>query len=152
MECENEVEASLALQFMMANDAAQRSVAIMGSALLADQRTAMGNLANKFMRTSTAQVEALAKLRRGGEQVVKHVHVDNRNGGQTVIAENVQAGGAKKENADQSHGTNSIAGSPEMLSENTAGNGVPISGNAKREMPDSRRSKSRRTKGKSERA
>jgi hypothetical protein len=36
-----------------------------------------GTLANKLLRTYAAQIEALAKLRRGGEQkvVVKHVHV-----------------------------------------------------------------------------
>ena len=48
-------------------------------------------MANKFMRTFTSQVEALAKLRRGGEQIVKHVYVQE--GGQAVIAGTVNTGG-----------------------------------------------------------
>ena len=43
-----------------------------------------------------AQMETLARMRRGGEQVVRHVHVDNR-GGQAVIAENVHTGGREME-------------------------------------------------------
>lgn len=54
-----------------------------------------GNLAAKLLRTSQGQMETLARMRRGGEQVVKHIHVDNR-GGQAVIAENVATGGAGK--------------------------------------------------------
>src|SRR3546814_9794291 len=57
------------------------------------------------MRTFTAQIEALTKLRRGGEQVVRHIHVDNR-GGQAVITETVQTGGSRNGKvADQSHAT-----------------------------------------------
>src|SRR3546814_18977050 len=54
----------------------------------------LGNLSVKLMRTFTAQIEALTKLRRGGEQVVRHIHVDN-SGGQAVITETVQTGGSR---------------------------------------------------------
>ena len=40
-----------------------------------DHASAYANMANKAMRSYALHAEALAKLRRGGEQVVKHVHV-----------------------------------------------------------------------------
>ncbi|WP_321327000.1 hypothetical protein [uncultured Parasphingorhabdus sp.] len=57
--------------------------------------------AERFMRLglkAQAQcrttIETLDRLARDGVQTVKHVHVDNR-GGQAVITESVQTGGAK---------------------------------------------------------
>ena len=85
-----------------------------------------GNLATKLLRTSQGQMETLARMRRGGEQVVRHVHVDNR-GGQAVIAENVHTGG--KENGkidDQSHATGAAGIGPALLGADPFGNGVPI--------------------------
>ena len=42
-----------------------------------EHMNSFGSLATKLLRTFTAQTEALAKLRRGGEQTlrVEHVHV-----------------------------------------------------------------------------
>jgi hypothetical protein len=45
-----------------------------------------------MLRTFTAQTEALAKIRRKGEQTVKVVHVYP--GGQAVVAETINQGGA----------------------------------------------------------
>jgi hypothetical protein len=86
-----------------------------------------GNLAIKLARTYTAQIEALSKMRRGGEQVVRHIHVDNR-GGQAVIAETVNNGGmGNGNNAEQSYGTDAVASiGSAMLGENATGNTVPI--------------------------
>lgn len=76
-EPQNEIEAMLVAQM-----AATHSVAIfiLGRAKFASTVPAMqeyGTLATKLLRTYAAQVEALAKLRRGGEQrvIVEHVHV-----------------------------------------------------------------------------
>src|SRR3546814_4294864 len=87
----------------------------------------LGNLSVKLMRTFTAQIEALTKLRRGGEQVVRHIHVDNR-GGQAVITETVQTGGSRNGKvADQSHATGfEDASGPELLGQDETWNGVPI--------------------------
>lgn len=90
---QNETEAMLALQMVAANDASIRCLSQMGSASFIDQMNTFGNLANKFMRTFAVQAEAMAKLRRGGEQIVKHVHVNE--GGQAVIAGTVNSGGAR---------------------------------------------------------
>ena len=49
-------------------------------------------LAMKAQAQCRTTIEALDRLARGGEQVIKHVHVDNR-GGQAVIADSVQSGG-----------------------------------------------------------
>jgi hypothetical protein len=56
-----------------------------------------GSLAVKLMRTYTAQVEALARLRRGGEQrvIVHHVHVNA--GGQAIVGAVNHPGVAKNE-------------------------------------------------------
>src|SRR3546814_6508641 len=81
------------------------------------------------MRTFTAQIEALTKLRRGGEQVVRHIHVDNR-GGQAVITETVQTGGSRNGKvADQSHATGfEDASGPALLGQDETWHGVPIAG------------------------
>jgi len=49
-------------------------------------------MAMKAQANCRVTLEALTKVQRGGEQIVKHVHVDNR-GGQAVIAETINAGG-----------------------------------------------------------
>ena len=53
----------------------------------------LGNLTNKFMRTYTMQVEALARKRRKGDQniTVKHVHVYA--GGQAIVGNVSHRGG-----------------------------------------------------------
>jgi len=90
----NELEAMLAAQMIathhLSMNLAQRTITAEGVL----QYQAHGNLATKFARTFTAQIEALSKLRRGGEQVVRHIHVDNRGGGQTMIADTVHTGGS----------------------------------------------------------
>lgn len=86
----NEMEAMLAVQMICAHHASVLLTRRCLSADTLDTLNAYGTLANKFSRTYAAQMEGLAKLRRGGEQVVKHVHVNE--GGQAVIAATVNAG------------------------------------------------------------
>ena len=69
---------------------ARRSLENMGQYTDAAQRYMQ--LALKAQSNCRTTVEALAKIVGGREQVIKHVHVDNR-GGQAVIAETVQTGG-----------------------------------------------------------
>src|SRR3546814_17779489 len=67
-----------------------------------------------------------SRMRRGGEQVVRHVHVDNR-GGQAVIAENVHNGGkGNGKTDDQSHATGEAGIGPALLGADSFGNGVPV--------------------------
>jgi hypothetical protein len=46
---------------------------------------AQGALATKLLRTFTAQTEALAKLKRGGEQTVRVEHVHVYHGGHAIV-------------------------------------------------------------------
>jgi hypothetical protein len=59
-------------------------------------------MAMKAQAQCRTTIEALDRLARGGEQVIKHVHVDNR-GGQAVIADTVQTGGQNAEIKEQPH-------------------------------------------------
>ncbi len=123
----DQAEVLLLVQMYVTHDAAIRALSQLGSAEWLPTAQTFGNLATKLLRTSQGQMETLARMRRGGEQVVRHVHVDNR-GGQAVIAENVHTGG--KENGkvdDQSHATGASGIGPALLGADPFGNGVPIS-------------------------
>lgn len=92
IEPRNELEALLAAQMIATHHLAMRSMNLAQASAELRQFEAHGQMSNKFMRTFTTQMEALSRMRRGGEQVVlRHVHVDNR-GGQAVIAETVNTG------------------------------------------------------------
>lgn len=98
-------------------------------------------LALKAQAQSRATIEALAKIVRGNEQVVKHVYVDNR-GGQAVITDTVTTKGGGNHNADaQSHGpiVDDAIGTP-LLGQDQAWHGVPVPGDAGQEaVPIARR-------------
>jgi hypothetical protein len=70
------------------------------------------NTAVKLLRTFTMQVETLAKLQRGGEQVVKVVHVHS--GAQAVVgnvingATGAQGVGVPDETRNQPHATGQL--------------------------------------------
>jgi hypothetical protein len=87
---QNELEAMLAVQMVATHHLALKTARL---ASLADNplnRQLNSNLNTKFSRTFTAQLEALGRHRRGGKQVVEHVHVNA--GGQAVIAGTVNTG------------------------------------------------------------
>lgn len=138
-EPKNEVEAMLVVQMIAAHEAALRATAMIGESGMFPHVIAYGNLANKFMRTFAAQTEALAKLRRGGEQVVKYVHVHQ--GGQAVVADTVNQNGGRVdfETAEQPYGTKATSNGTALPSPNPAWNGVPIPGYAEREVSPARR-------------
>ncbi|MFD1789708.1 hypothetical protein ACFSC3_19310 [Sphingomonas floccifaciens] len=130
-EPQNEIEAALLVQMTTTHSAAMQCLLTAAGNLTLATDGGVGNLAVKLLRTYTAQVEALTKLRRGGEQVVRHVHVDNR-GGQAVIAETVTTRGPKSNGAKQPHepsGTPSLGA--EMLGYDATGNGVPFASDAR---------------------
>jgi hypothetical protein len=126
MKPQDQVEALLLVQMYVTHDAAIRALSQLGSAEWVPTAQTFGNLATKLLSTSQTQMETLARLRRGGEQVVRHVHVDNR-GGQAVIAENVHNGGQRNEKIDdQSHAAGAAGICPALPSADAFGNGVPI--------------------------
>lgn len=87
----NPAEAMLAVQMVAAHHLALDLMTRASNSDRVDFMDRYANMATKFSRTFLAQMEGLAKLRRNGEQVVKHVHVNE--GGQAVIAGTVHTGG-----------------------------------------------------------
>ncbi|WP_181008502.1 hypothetical protein [Sphingomonas montanisoli] len=134
----DELEAALAVQMYATHDAAMDMLLRMKQANDRSAATDFGNLATKLSRSFTAQLEALGRHRRGGEQVVRHVHVDNR-GGQAIIAETVNTGGRQGGNLEgQPFGPD--AGSTALLGSDAAWDGMPIpGGEGKAAVPHSRR-------------
>jgi hypothetical protein len=130
----------LLVQMYVTHDAAVRALSQLGSAQWVPQAQTFGNLAAKLLRTSQGQMETLSRMRRGGEQVVRHIHVDNR-GGQAVIAENVNTGGLKNGKiGNQSNATGTAGIGPAMLGTDPLGSGVPIpSREGQAAMQDARR-------------
>lgn len=130
---QNEVEAMLAVQMVATHDLAMKTMRKMAHVSDVDRMEKFCNIATKMMRTYTTQIEALAKLRRGGEQTVRVEHVHVYQGGQAIVG-NVQRGGAPGgmiENGSQPHALAGPAahalppGAP-MLCEDQAGAGVPV--------------------------
>ncbi len=137
---DNELQAALAVQMAVTHFA---TLTLVNRAMRVDQIPqfdSAGNLAVKFARTFTLQAEALAKLKRGGEQVVKVVHVHP--GGQAIVG-NVTTGtttttsatgaggGGSDENRNQPHAKAiAAAGGPPVLpplwSDDTEREHVPV--------------------------
>jgi hypothetical protein len=88
----NELEAMLAVQMVKTHELAGQFLRRAQKADMIANLDSAGSLAIKLLRTFTGQIEALAKLQRGGEQVVKVVHVHA--GGQAIVG-NVANGGGR---------------------------------------------------------
>ncbi|WP_054133622.1 hypothetical protein [Blastomonas sp. AAP25] len=127
MEPRNQMEALLLVEMYCTHDAAIRALSMLGNADWVPQMQTFGNLATKLLRASQGQMDTLARMRRGGQQTIRHVHVDNR-GGQAVIADTIQTGGQNAKSDDQSHATGSAGLGTALLGADPFGNGVSISG------------------------
>jgi len=142
---EGELEAALAQQMVASHSLSIAMSARTKNATTIEQMTAFGNLATKFSRTFAQQVDALHKLRNGGAQVVRHVHVYQ--GGQAIVADTFNARGSGNGNSnigDQSHAAAGFAHA--LPGQDAIGCAVPISaGKGQETMPHARRDKPRRT-------
>ena len=134
---ENPVQSALLVQMAATHDGAMRAMRAAWSADFAPQMQSYGNLATKLFGLYARQAETLAKLQRGGEQVIKHVHIDNR-GGQAVVTDQVVArGGMNVGSEGQPYGQGALG--PAMLGYDAAGHGVPVASDEGQEaMPDTR--------------
>ena len=100
---ENEMAAMLASQMAATHSLAMDMLGRTRRAGTPEQMQAHGALATKLLRTFTAQSEALAKIKRGGEQTVRVEHVHVYSGGQAIVGavsnRNMEGGGVdEKEN------------------------------------------------------
>lgn len=130
----DEVEAMLAVQMAATHALAMTMMARSQQAEMINQMEAAGNLAVKLSRTFTAQVEALSKLRRKGEQKVTVEHVHVHAGGQAVVGNvthTAKTGGASENDrqpqADEPRSLAFAPGSP-VWSEDPERDTLPISG------------------------
>ena len=117
---QNELEAALAVQMAATHDLSMEMMRRAKFTSQLDQMREYGNLATKLSRTFTAQMKALADHRRGGEQVVRHIHVYQ--GGQAVVAETVNVG----DRGNEKLGHHSHALGTALLGENPQGYALPV--------------------------
>ncbi|MBW3560055.1 MAG: hypothetical protein KY449_09860 [Proteobacteria bacterium] len=89
---ENEVEAMLAVQMAATHEAAMQMLQAATANATVQSIQAAGGLAVKLLRTYTAQMEALNRCRRKGEQTVRVEHVHVYEGGKAIVG-NVSTGG-----------------------------------------------------------
>lgn len=127
----NEVEAMLAVQMAATHSLTMEMMRIAAKSDLVPQIEMSGNLAIKLARTFTTQVEALAKLRRGGEQKVTVEHVHVHAGGRAVVGNVTHSGGGVSvENEGQYHAaeprTVAFAPGTPMWSEDEERDAVPV--------------------------
>jgi hypothetical protein len=105
---ENETAAMLASQMALTHSLAMDLLGRTRRAEMIAQFDSAGSLAVKLLRTFTMQTEALAKLKRGGEQTVRVEHVHVYPGGQAIVgAVSTQRaeGGVADERGSQADGT-----------------------------------------------
>jgi hypothetical protein len=124
------VQSSLAVQMTATHDAAMKALRRVEKAEWVEQAQVFGNLACKLLNAYTRQAETLAKLQRGGEQVIKHVHIDNR-GGQAVVTDHIVAGGQNGERRGQPYEQSAFGAA--LPGQDPSGYGVPIAGDARQE-------------------
>jgi hypothetical protein len=88
---QNEIEAMLVIQMAVSHALAMKMANTLNRVETIPQQDSAGLALMRLNRTFTAQVEALAGIRRGGKQkmTVEHVHVHP--GGQAIVG-NVMAG------------------------------------------------------------
>ena len=146
----NEVEAMAAVMLYATNELALSILNRARRAETAPDLQLMGNLAAKLTRAATAQMEALAKLRRGGEQTVRVEHVHVHAGGQAIVGNVTRGAGGGELLEDQSHEPFiSGASLASVLGIDAARDAVPIASDAERALPASRRDQPRRSRGQS---
>lgn len=144
---QDELESALAQQMVAAHMLGLEMTRRALNATMLPQMNAYANIATKAQRTFAAQIDALGKLRNGGQQVVRHVHVYE--GGQAIVVDEFHhhAGAGNREIAGQPFGTCGPRQRPAMLSADTSGDGLPIAGYAERALPAARREVTGGTEG-----
>ncbi len=99
----DEIEAMLASQMAVTHALAMDLLGRVKQSPTVPYMETCANLATKLQRTFVAQVEALSKLRRGGEQKVTVEHVHVHAGGQAIVGAVTQAapGGGRDDKKNQ---------------------------------------------------
>jgi hypothetical protein len=154
MRPENEMAAMLTGQMVATHALAMDMLGRAKRAEFTEQLHASGSLATKLLRTYTMQIEALAKLKRGGEQIVRVEHVHVYSGGQAIVGTVTNhrgEGGVADGKWTQSDGASNaralaFAPSAAMFGPDASGNALPEGGSDRQKtLPDARRSPRQRS-------
>ena len=148
----NEVQASLAVQMVITHELAMQAMLRSARVDQIPQYDSAGSMAVKLLRTYTLLAETLAKLQRGGEQIVKVVHIHP--GAQAIVgnvttgaSSAAQGGGVSFENESQPHAKGELpapgaAPMPQVWSQDTQRGPLLLArGKGPEPMPDARRGK-----------
>ena len=130
----NELEAMVICQMAVTHALTMRSLGNLNRSNEIQQQDSNALAIARLTKAFTSQVDALAKLRRGGEQrvVVEHVHVHA--GAQAIVGAVTHTGGPRAliENQGQPHATNNpdplvASDGQEMWSQNPEREIMPVS-------------------------
>jgi hypothetical protein len=102
----NEIEAMLASQMVVTHELAMAMIGKARRAETIEKVSVYGSLATKLSRTFAMQIEAHAKLKRGGEQTVRVEHVHVHQGGQAIVGNvnaPVEGAGSREKVGGQPH-------------------------------------------------
>lgn len=146
-EPKNEIEAMLVIQMAITHALAMRSARLMVGSKEIPQQDSNGLALHRLTRTFTTQIDALAKLRRGGEQKVTVEHVHVYPGGQAIVGNvtHTPGGGGILENSGQPHAaedqrTLALAAGPTLLCQDPQREALQVPDRAREEaLPDARR-------------
>jgi hypothetical protein len=134
MQPANEAEAMLATQMAGTHRVAMDLMARVAKAPTREAMQDYGTLATKLLRTYTTQIEAFAKIRRGGSQKMRVEHVHVYPGGQAAFVGSVTQGEGRGnlENSGQPYGPNGkaleYAPGSQVWCENQIGETLSVSG------------------------
>src|SRR4051794_15691252 len=126
----NELEATLAVQIALTADAAALMLEKTRPSQSIEAFNAYLNATTKLQRTMVAQIEALAKLQRGGAQSVRVEHVHVHQGGQAIVGAVTTGRRGSHESSRQAHA--SALQDAEMWGEDTIGSTVPVPGSERK--------------------
>jgi hypothetical protein len=150
---QDEAEAMLAAQMVAVHTAAMQMLRQVAASQTISQQDSNGNLATKLLRTYSAQMEALARYRRRGEQTVRVEHVHVEPGAQAIVGTvtHYQGGGGDAGNSERPHAQEpgpqmlGIHALPEMRSADAVGESLPVTGREGEDpLPDAWRRKGQR--------
>jgi hypothetical protein len=143
----NELEAMVICQMAVTHALTMRSFGKLNRSNEIQQRDSNALTVARLTKAFTSQVDALAKLRRGGEQrvVVEHVHIHA--GAQAIVGAVTHSGGPRAliENQGQPHATTNpgpivASDGQEMWSQNPERETVPVpSSEGPQALPNARR-------------
>jgi hypothetical protein len=144
---DNEIEAMLVMQMAITHLLALRSARRLARSKEIPQQDSNGLALHRLTKAFTSQIEALAKLKRGGAQKVTVEHVHVYPGGQAIVGNVTTAGGgAGFGNLEQPHAPNNpralaLASGATMLCQDPQREALPVSHCSRQEaLPDAWRS------------